>query len=152
MFDWVTGNSDSYDVVYFHHYKNQIPSSWDYILFLWTREDNSTHYGGDELDDLIGCVAYARNFLILYSCGTWTMATWFCCGGCVAVMRYIAMVICYYDRCIAMWWSCCYWLQGFSPHISPFVQLRDMGALLGQAGYSLTTIVSVPHPSPRKGS
>ncbi len=35
-------------------------------------------------------------------------------------------------------------VQGFSPHISPFVQLRDLGGLLNGAGYSLTTIVSQP--------
>jgi len=34
-------------------------------------------------------------------------------------------------------------LQGFSPHVSPFVQMRDLGSLLNQAGFSLTTIVSV---------
>ncbi len=32
-------------------------------------------------------------------------------------------------------------MQGFAPHISPFVQLRDLGGLLNTAGYSLTTIV-----------
>ena len=33
--------------------------------------------------------------------------------------------------------------QGISPHVSPFVELRDMGGLLGQAGYALTTVVSI---------
>jgi hypothetical protein len=35
-----------------------------------------------------------------------------------------------------------FFLQGFSPHISPFAELRDMGSLLNRAGYNLTTIVS----------
>ncbi|XP_064399063.1 arginine-hydroxylase NDUFAF5, mitochondrial-like [Halichondria panicea] len=40
---------------------------------------------------------------------------------------------------------------GFAPHISPFVQLQDLGGLLNAAGYSLTTIdvdeVQVNYPT-----
>jgi NADH dehydrogenase [ubiquinone] 1 alpha subcomplex assembly factor 5 len=34
---------------------------------------------------------------------------------------------------------------GFSPHISPFVQLSDVGSLLTRAGFTITTIVSATH-------
>ena len=33
--------------------------------------------------------------------------------------------------------------KGFAPHISPFTEMRDLGGLLGRAGYTLTTVVSV---------
>lgn len=40
---------------------------------------------------------------------------------------------------------------GFAPHISPFTEMRDLGALLGRAGYTLTTVdvdeVKVNFPS-----
>eukprot|EP00731_Ephydatia_muelleri_P022218 Em0014g809a len=40
---------------------------------------------------------------------------------------------------------------GFSPHISPFTEMRDLGGLLGRAGYTLTTVdvdeVKVNFPS-----
>lgn len=32
--------------------------------------------------------------------------------------------------------------QGFAPHVSPFTDVRDLGNLLAQAGFTMLTIVS----------
>jgi NADH dehydrogenase [ubiquinone] 1 alpha subcomplex assembly factor 5 len=32
---------------------------------------------------------------------------------------------------------------GFSPHVSPFVQVSDIGGLLNRAGFTITTIVTL---------
>lgn len=38
-------------------------------------------------------------------------------------------------------------LQGISPHISPFTDVRDLGNLLNRAGFTMLTIVSLLHSS-----
>ncbi len=50
-------------------------------------------------------------------------------------VKYIIIII------IFIIWPLLY-LQGFSPHVSPFVQLNDLGSLLSQASFTLTTMVS----------
>ena len=34
-----------------------------------------------------------------------------------------------------------YYVQGFSPHVSPFTELNDMGSLLTRSGFVMTTVV-----------
>lgn len=33
--------------------------------------------------------------------------------------------------------------QGFAAHVSPFTEIRDIGGLLSQCGFTMLTIVSV---------
>ena len=33
-------------------------------------------------------------------------------------------------------------VQGIAPHISPFTEMRDVGGLLTNAGFNMTTLVS----------
>ncbi|XP_042339149.1 arginine-hydroxylase NDUFAF5, mitochondrial-like, partial [Plectropomus leopardus] len=42
---------------------------------------------------------------------------------------------------------------GFSPHVSPYTAVTDLGNLLGQAGFNMLTVVRHKRPvSPRRSS
>ena len=36
-----------------------------------------------------------------------------------------------------------HYLQGLSPHVSPFVELSDIGGILTRSGFVMTTLVSL---------